>query len=423
MAGRIVIGDFEIEVGLRRLRRRGGEFVHLANRPFQVLLHLVANRDRLVPRAELLEQFWDGRDVYDGALTRCMSTVRKALDDPSGAVRYVETRWAEGYRFIGPCEFGRAEAGARATGRLRMRVSTRVEAVSAERLVRRGNGYLRRFGLRNQRYAMEMFRAALAMDPDDYRAWAGIAASHSLQYLHAERLDRHWNGAIRAAREALERRPITAEAQLARAHVAVMRRDYAEADAAFAFAENLDPGLFQAWYHHGRVLAENADHDRAIEKYEKAAAANVTDCQASALGEQSLARLGLRRDARRMAMASIESAERMLRRRPDDVRSLSLGGCLLPGLGRSAEARRWTGRAVALEPDEPYVNLNAACSYALLGEQETALAFLARVPLSPVGNCTWIRHDPSFDSLRGLPKFAEMMANCGKTVATSQVET
>jgi DNA-binding winged helix-turn-helix (wHTH) protein/Flp pilus assembly protein TadD len=414
MKGRILIGDFEIEIGLRRLRRHDGVIVHLANRPFQVLLYLVTHRDRLVPRAELIEQFWDGRDVYDEALTRCMSTVRKALEDPAGSTRYLETRWAEGYRFIGPCADGEAHAGTLATARPCTRFSTRVEAASAERLVRRGNGYLRRFGLRNQRYALEMFRAALAMDPDDYRAWAGIAASHSLQYLHAEPLDLHWNGAIRAAREALERRPISAEAQLARAHVAVMRRDHAEADAAFAFAEDLDPDLFQAWYHHGRVLAENANHDRAVEKYEKAAATNLVDCQASALGEQSLARLGLRREARRMAAASIESAERMLHRKPDDVRSLSLGGCLLPGLGRSAEARRWTERALALEPGEPYVNLNAACSYALLGEQDLALAYLARVPLSPVGNCTWIRHDPSFDALRELPKFAEMMVNCGQ---------
>jgi DNA-binding winged helix-turn-helix (wHTH) protein len=422
MKGRMLIGDFEIEIGLRRLRRRDGEIVHLANRPFQVLLYLVTHRDRLVPRAELLEQFWDGRDVYDEALTRCMSTVRKALEDPGGSVRYLETRWAEGYRFIGPCADDEAGAGTRTTPRPRTRFSTCFEAASAERLVRRGNGYLRRFGLRNQRYALETFRAALTMDPDDYRAWAGIAASHSLQYLHAERLELHWNGAIRAAREALERRPISAEAQLARAHVAVMRRDQAEADAAFAFAEDLDPDLFQAWYHHGRVLAENADHDRAVEKYEKAAAISRVDCQASALGEQSLARLGLRREARRMAVASIESAERMLRRRPDDVRSLSLGGCLLPALGRAGEARSWTARAVALEPDEPYVNMNAACSHALLGDHDLALAFLERVPLSPVGNCAWIRHDPSFDALREHPRYTAIMSNCGKPAPAPQAE-
>jgi DNA-binding winged helix-turn-helix (wHTH) protein len=89
MQPRLLIGEFELEPATRRLRRQGGAPIHLANRPFQVLLHLVTHRDRLVPRSELLEEFWDGRDVYDGALTRCLSTVRKALDDHGDPPRYV----------------------------------------------------------------------------------------------------------------------------------------------------------------------------------------------------------------------------------------------------------------------------------------------------------------------------------------------
>jgi DNA-binding winged helix-turn-helix (wHTH) protein/tetratricopeptide (TPR) repeat protein len=418
MTMRFLIGEFELEPAARRLRR-GGDPVHLANRPFQVLLYLVANRDRLVPRAELLEQFWDGRDVYDGALTRCVSTVRKALEDPASPACYVETRWAEGYRFIGPCEESATGSDARARMRRVPRFSSSVEAAAADRLVRRGGRYLSRFGLRNQRYALELFRAALAMNPEDHRAWAGVAASHSLQYLHAERIEQHWNGAIEAAREALERRAASAEAQLARAHVAVMRCDYVEADAAFAFAENLDPGLFQAWYYHGRICAESRDHDRAVELYERARAADAQDCQAAALCELSLKRLGLGREARRTAQASVAAAEQAIRRRPEDVRSLSLGGCLLPGLGRGQDGLRWTERALSLEPGEPYVNLNAACAYTHVGEYERALDLLGRVPLSPVGNCTWIRHDPSFDPLRSHPRFAAMMERCGKAPAAA----
>jgi DNA-binding winged helix-turn-helix (wHTH) protein len=424
MARQFHIGDFELDPAARRLRRRSGELLHLANRPFQVLLYLVLHRDRLVPRSELLEQFWDGRDVYDNSLTRCLSTVRKALEDQSTPARYVETRWAEGYRYVGSCEEVESRqlvvlGPERPAAKPRSRLAAN-GAASADRLVKRGHGYLSRFGLRNQRYALEMFRAALAIDPDDYRAWAGAAASHSLQYLHAERLQHHWHAAIEAAAQALDRRPVSAEAQLARAHVAVMRCDYAEADAAFTYAESLDPSLFQAWYHHGRTCAETRDHDRAVALYERATASNSSDCQATALCELSLKRLGLRREARRTATASVEAAEQSLRRRPDDVRSLSLGGCLLPGLGRCDDGRRWTQRALALEPDEPYVNLNAACTFTLLGEYEHALDLLSRVPLSPVGNCKWIRHDPSFDPLRDHPRFHVMMAHCGQAPVPAQ---
>ena len=143
----------------------------------------------------------------------------------------------------------------------------------------------------------------------------------------------------------------------------------------------------------------------------------MNDCQATALCELSLKRLGLRREARRTALASVEAAERAIRRRPDDVRSLSLGGCLLPGLGRCDEARRWAERALALEPDEPYVNLNAACTYTALGDYLHALDLLERVPLSPIGNCKWIRHDPTFDPLRENPRFAALMSRCGQSPA------
>ena len=92
-------GAFELDRTTRELRRDGVR-VHLAKRPFDVLERLVAERPRLVSRAELLQEFWAGREVYEEALTRCVSSIRKALDDRDDPPRYLETRWNEGYRFI-----------------------------------------------------------------------------------------------------------------------------------------------------------------------------------------------------------------------------------------------------------------------------------------------------------------------------------
>lgn len=78
-----------------------GQPVHIPKRPFQVLLYLVENRDRFVSRTELLDRFWDGKDVYDDALRKCVGAVRKALDDSDNS-RFIETRWGVGYRYIGP---------------------------------------------------------------------------------------------------------------------------------------------------------------------------------------------------------------------------------------------------------------------------------------------------------------------------------
>ena len=97
------LAEFSIEPDKRQLRR-GTQERHLASRPFRVLLYLIEHRDRLVTRAELLELFWQGKDVYDETLTKCVGAIRKALDDRLESPRFVETRYAEGYRYIGPLE-------------------------------------------------------------------------------------------------------------------------------------------------------------------------------------------------------------------------------------------------------------------------------------------------------------------------------
>jgi DNA-binding winged helix-turn-helix (wHTH) protein/Flp pilus assembly protein TadD len=413
MHPRLLIGEFELEPATRRLKRSDGAPVHLANRPFQVLMHLVAHRDRLVPRGELLEAFWDGRDVYDGALTRCLSTVRKALDDQGDAPRYIETRWAEGYRFIGPCAMP-GEPGERlrelAHGAVhRADYGEARDAAGADRFVARGNGYLARSGHRSYRYALEMFRLAAQADPEDARAHGGIAASHALLCLHAEPSDAHRAAAAAALRTALDLDRHVADVQHARAQVAVMRDDYAEAYLAFREAESIAPGQFQAWYYHGRGHAEQGDHEGALARYLRAAEADPGDYQALALAEQSFHRVGLHDDARRVAVTCVRAAEEALRRQPDDVRALSLVACVLPTLGRKAEARGWAERAVALEPLEPFVNFNAACVYLALGDYDRALHFLRRVTIAAAGNYNWIAHDPCVDPVRNHPRFAAIL--------------
>lgn len=95
-----VFDEFYLETELQTLRR-GDREIHLAKRPFDVLLFLIENRERVVSRDELLENFWDGHDVYDDALRKCVGAIRKALDDKDKAPRFIETRRGSGYRFVG----------------------------------------------------------------------------------------------------------------------------------------------------------------------------------------------------------------------------------------------------------------------------------------------------------------------------------
>ena len=97
------LGDFALEPD-KRLLTRAGTPVHLAHKPYQVLLYLIEQRERIVPRQELLGKFWEGHDVYEVALSKCVGAIRKALNDQLDQPRFIETRWAEGYRYVGPLE-------------------------------------------------------------------------------------------------------------------------------------------------------------------------------------------------------------------------------------------------------------------------------------------------------------------------------
>ncbi len=80
---------------------KGEQLLRLAKRPFEVLCYLVKHKGQLVEKAELLRTFW-GAEVYEEALTRCMSDIRSALKEDPKSPCYLETVHGYGYCFIGP---------------------------------------------------------------------------------------------------------------------------------------------------------------------------------------------------------------------------------------------------------------------------------------------------------------------------------
>ena len=105
-----VFAEFDLQAELQTVRRNGRE-IHLAKRPFDVLLFLIQNRERVVSREELLNRFWDGHEVYDDALRKCVGAIRTALDDLGKSPRFIETRRGSGFRFIGAVSEAPALAG------------------------------------------------------------------------------------------------------------------------------------------------------------------------------------------------------------------------------------------------------------------------------------------------------------------------
>jgi DNA-binding winged helix-turn-helix (wHTH) protein len=88
---------FEIDEPRREVRS-GREVVSLQPRVFDLLVYLVKNRDRVVPKDELLDVVWSDVVVADGSLQRAVSLLRATLEK-FGAGDAVRTHPRRGYRF------------------------------------------------------------------------------------------------------------------------------------------------------------------------------------------------------------------------------------------------------------------------------------------------------------------------------------
>ncbi len=90
------------EIDLRRQElRRNGEIVHLEPQVYDLLVHLVKNRDRVVSKDELFDTIWSGRIVSEAALSSRINAARKGIGDDGGRQHLIKTIHRRGFRFVG----------------------------------------------------------------------------------------------------------------------------------------------------------------------------------------------------------------------------------------------------------------------------------------------------------------------------------
>lgn len=97
------IGNIELDP-VKGCVRRDGEEIHLRPKSFEILVYLVAHRDRLIGKEELIEQFWSGTAVCDDVLSQSIVELRQVLGDNSREPRYLKTIRKRGYRFVAEVE-------------------------------------------------------------------------------------------------------------------------------------------------------------------------------------------------------------------------------------------------------------------------------------------------------------------------------
>jgi DNA-binding winged helix-turn-helix (wHTH) protein/tetratricopeptide (TPR) repeat protein len=113
---RFLFGDYTLDPARRELSR-GSAAIHVEPQVFDLLLHLVCNRERVVSRDDLLAAVWRGRIVSESTLNNRINAARHAIGDSGEQQRFIRTIARRGVRFVGevrqdPIDLTRVETAA-----------------------------------------------------------------------------------------------------------------------------------------------------------------------------------------------------------------------------------------------------------------------------------------------------------------------
>ena len=279
----------------------------------------------------------------------------------------------------------------------------------------RGRKFFHQADKQSYQFAREMYERAIAQDPGYARAYAGIAECSASLLIHEGGDEVERRRADEASRKALELDPELAEAHAARGLVlSYLEEDREAAVHHFEKSLQLDPGIYETYYHYARSSAAQGNYAKAARLYEKALEVRPNDYQAALLLPQVYRSLGREEDAIAARRRGIEVVERHVELNPDDLRALCLGASILVDVGQPEKGLEWVQRAIKLAPNETMVLYNVACAYSLAGKIDEALDSLQRAVEGGFRHKSHIETDSELDPIREHPRYREILARMGE---------
>ena len=95
-----LFSDHRLDTDRRELRR-GSEAIAVEPQVFDLLVHLIESRDRVVSKDDLIAAVWGGRVVSDSTLTSRINAARRAVGDSGDEQKLIRTIARKGFRFVG----------------------------------------------------------------------------------------------------------------------------------------------------------------------------------------------------------------------------------------------------------------------------------------------------------------------------------
>ena len=448
----------------RRLEVRG-QMVTLPWRVAECLAVLLEADGAIVTREELEGRIWGGAIVEESNLTKCIASLRKALDPLPKGGSYVETVARSGYRLTVTVSRAAEEASAGERGaveaqgrrwpgrRLAAMMAVlllgagvagwgvvwywrlrRAEAVTWEglKLLRRGN-------LADAARAVPLFHQALETVPDYAMAYAGLA-EHSARYGKST-----FGTAIELSRKAVAVDPGCGECKAIAGFVTMTREwKWGEAGRLLEDSVRMDPDQPQRRIWYAMLLAATGRLPEALGQAETAARLNPALAQAHAV-------LGMIQYFLQHYGEAIRECEQTIALDPSQMsgyywlartymvtgkdvsfivnRAEEVGVWLNFSLqkrmelskeyeriygeaGRAGLAKFWISEVDEGTPRDVQ-RYNRASWFMWMGERERALEELeAAVSVRPF-NVMYVAVDPAFEGLRAQPRFTRVLQGLG----------
>lgn len=92
--------DRVVDLARREIRHQDRR-VEVEPKAFDLVVYLIANRDRLVTKDDLIAGVWRGRAISDSALASALNAARMAIGDNGQQQRLIRTNARQGFRFVG----------------------------------------------------------------------------------------------------------------------------------------------------------------------------------------------------------------------------------------------------------------------------------------------------------------------------------
>ena len=376
-------GPFALDPASRRLTRNG-EVVAIPDRHVDILLELLAHAGQIVSKDRLIEAAWKDVAVTDNSLEQAISVLRRALAQPPGETRYIETLARRGYRFSAPVSPTAPRHSAEA-----------LEAMLApHRAFIEGRAALETLGPDAVERARGVFEDVVRTSPDYPSAHIGLANALVLR-VEATRSagmpDREaLAAAIDHAREACRLEPSSGEAWSVLGLALHQSRDSAGAIAAAQRATMLEP---DNWRHHLRFAFVTWGEQRLA-----AAHRALKLMPALALAHWLAATVYIARQAFAEAEHELVSGAAGQDRQPDGTKFRAVGLHLILGLlrltrGDESSALEAFGRELSFDTPHIYArqaHANAWCAIGavrlLHGERNEALGAFERAAAAVTGH-------------------------------------